>query len=86
MDVFKVAQMEWAEPIMFAPKTDSLIEFFLNYCKSDNVTVRDLYAIPSRDECIDSLGEATVFSKSNVNRDYLQMDRAGKERYMRAFT
>lgn len=68
------AQTEWVAPIVFAPMKDRSLRFWLHYRKLNNLTRRNPYPIPRMDQCIDSLGEATVFSTLNANSGYWQVE------------
>jgi hypothetical protein len=56
------AASEWASPVVLVPKPDGSMRFSIDYRKLNAVTVRDSYPLPRMDECIDSLGGASVFS------------------------
>lgn len=69
----EVAQMEkfflaeppvlgWVSPIVFVHKKDGSLPFFVPYCRLNAVAVRDSYPILCMNGCIDSLGEAGLFS------------------------
>ena len=49
------------------------------------MTVRDAYPIPRMDECIDSLGDAVIFSTLDCNSGYWQIPMAEEERDKTAF-
>lgn len=74
MDVIEPAQTEWASPIVFAPKKDGSLRFSVEYRKLNTVNVRDSYPIPRMDECIDSLGQATIFTTLDANSGYWQIE------------
>lgn len=58
---------------MFATKKDGNTRFCVYYRKLNAVTKRDLNSIPRMDECIEFLGDATVFSMLDANRGYRQI-------------
>ena len=60
--VIAPSNAEWASPVVFVPKPDGSLRFCVDYRKLNSITVRDSYPMPRMDECIDSLGSATVFS------------------------
>ena len=49
------------------------------------MTVRDAYPIPRTDECIDSLGDAVIFSTLEYNSGYWQIPMADEYRHKTAF-
>lgn len=50
------------------------------------MTKRDRYPIPRVDECIDSLGDAAVFSTLDANNYYFQIETDEAYRDYTAFT
>ena len=83
--VIEPATSPWASPIVFVPKKDGSLRFCVDYRRLNAVTVRDTYPLPRMDECIDSLGEATVFSTLDANWGYWQMPIANRDRDKTAF-
>ena len=71
--VIEPAQSEWASPVVCAPKQDGSLRFCVDYRRLNSLTVRDTYPLPRMDECIDSLGEAKVFSTLDANWGYWQI-------------
>ena len=71
---------EWASPMFFVPKKDGTMQFCVDYRKLNAVTVRDSYPLLRMDECIDSLGDATVFTTLDCNNGYWQVEIAEKDR------
>jgi hypothetical protein len=53
---------EWASPVVLIPKPDGSMRFCIDYRRLNALTVRDSYPLPRMEECIDSLGDATIFS------------------------
>ena len=53
---------DWVSPIVLAQNPDGSCRFFVDYRLLNFITVRESYPIPILDECIESLGTATVFS------------------------
>jgi hypothetical protein len=66
-DVIEPATCEWASPIMLVPKPDGSLRFCVDYRRLNAITVPDTYPLPRMDECIDSLGEAVVFTTLDCN-------------------
>jgi len=62
MRVIEPSTGEWASPVVMVPKPDGSVRFCIDYRKLNLMTVTDAYTIPRMDECIDSLGDARVFS------------------------
>mgnify|MGYP006048027623 FL=1 len=68
--VIAPANAEWASPIVMVPKTDGSTRFCVDYRRLNAITVRDSYLLPRMDECIDSLGDARIFSTLDCNAGY----------------
>jgi hypothetical protein len=64
---------EWASPIILVPKPDGSLRFCIDYRRLNAITVPDTYALPRMDECIDSLGDAVVFTTLDCNSGYWQI-------------
>lgn len=61
---------EWASSIVSVPKKDGCFRVYVDYRRLNAVTIQYSYPIPRMDECIDSLGEAQVFSALDANYRY----------------
>ncbi|CAN8066841.1 unnamed protein product [Agarophyton chilense] len=79
-------QSEWASPLFLVAKKDGSIRFFVDYRKLNVVTKRDSYPIPHMDDCLDSLGEAVVFTTLDTNSGYWQIALAEDARALTIFT
>ena len=84
--VITPSNAEWASPVILVPKPDGSLRFCVDYRKLNNITVRDSYPMPRMDECIDSLGSATVFSTLDCNSGYWQLPVANKDQDKTTFT
>ncbi len=85
-NVVEPSMSEWAAPVLFVPKKDGKLRFCIDYRKLNEVTVKDSYPIPRMDDCLDSLGEATIFTGLDAYSGYWQMNVAKKDRHKTAFT
>jgi hypothetical protein len=65
--VIEPATCEWASPIVLIPKPDGNLRFCVDYRRLNMITVPDTYPLPRMDECLDSLGDATVFTTLDCN-------------------
>ena len=84
--VIEPAQSEWASPVVLVPKPDGSLRFCINYRRVNAITVRDTYPLPRMDECIDSLGDASVFTTLECNSGYWQIPVAPQDRDKTTFT
>lgn len=79
MGVIEPASGVWASLVVMVPKPDGSVRFCIDYRKSNLMTIKDAYPIPSMDECIDSLGDATVFYTLDCNAGYWQIPVAAED-------
>ena len=84
--VISRSQSEWASPVVLIPKPDGSLRFCVDYRRLNAMTVRDTYPIPRMDECLDSLGEANVFTTLDCNSGYWQIPVAEEDRPKTTFT
>ena len=61
-DVIEPAQSEWASPVLLAPKKDGTLRFCIDFRRLNMATISDTYRLPRMEDCIDSLGEARLFT------------------------
>jgi hypothetical protein len=68
--VIEPTTSEWASPIVLVPKSDGSYRFCVDYRRLNAITIPDTYPLPRMDECIDSLGDAAVFTTLDCNSGY----------------
>jgi Reverse transcriptase (RNA-dependent DNA polymerase) len=85
-DIIEPATSEWASPVVLVPKRDGGMHFCVDYLKLNNLTERDVYLLPTLDECIDSLGDAVVLSTLDANSGYWQVSMHPDDRDKTTFT
>jgi len=83
--VIEPAQSEWASPVVIVTKKDGSPRFCVDYRKLNAVTIRDSYPLPRMDDCIDSLGDARIFTTLDCNSGYWQIPIAEEDRDKTAF-
>ena len=54
--VIQESRSRWAAPVVLAPKKDGSVRFCIDYRKLNNVTKREMYALPRIDDTLDALG------------------------------
>lgn len=65
---------------------DGTLRLCLDYRKLNALTKCDSHSIPRNEKCIDSLGDATVFSTLDANSGYWQVEIEESDRDKTAFT
>jgi RNase H-like domain found in reverse transcriptase/Reverse transcriptase (RNA-dependent DNA polymerase)/Integrase zinc binding domain/Integrase core domain/Chromo (CHRromatin Organisation MOdifier) domain len=85
MGVIEESSSEWASPVVLVPKPDGSLRFCVDYRKLNAVTEKDVYPLPRIDDCLDSLGEAKVFSTLDANSGYWQIRVDPKDREKTSF-
>lgn len=84
--VIEPTASEWASPVVLVPKPDGSMRFCIDYRRLNALTVRDSYPLPRMEECIDSLGDATIFSTLDCNSGYWQIPVHPDDRAKTTFT
>ena len=86
LDVIEASNAEWASPVVIVPKVDGTPRFCIDYRKLNESTVKDSYPLPRMDDCLNSLGEANVFSTLDCNAGYWQIPIAPEDWHKTTFT
>jgi hypothetical protein len=60
--VIEPASSEWVSSVVLEPTPDGSLRFCVDYRRLNALTIRDSYPLQRSDECIDSLGDACVFT------------------------
>ena len=84
--VIEPATSEWATPIVLVPKTYGSIRFCCDYRRLNAKTVPDAYPLPRMDNCLDSLGDAEIFTTLDCNAGYWQVPVAPEDLDKTTFT
>jgi Reverse transcriptase (RNA-dependent DNA polymerase) len=84
--VIEPATCEWVSPIVLVPKPDGTLRFCVDYRRLNMITVPDTYPLPRMDECIDSIGDAVVFTTLDCNSGYWQIPVHPGDRAKTTFT
>ena len=86
MGVIKPSQSDWSSPVVMVPKPDGSPWFCVDYRRLNDVTVKDTHSLPHMDDCIEFLGEASVFSMLDCNSGYWQIPVAVEDQDKTIFT
>jgi len=74
--VVRPSTSEQAIPVVVVPKKDGSPRFCVDYRRLNAVTKKDSNPIPRMEDCIDSLGDARVFSTLDCKAGYWQIPMA----------
>ena len=84
--VIEPARTEWASPVVLVPKKEGCLRFCVDYRRLNAKMLADSYPLPRMDNCIESLGDAAVFTTLNCNSCYWQIPVAPEDRDKTKFT
>jgi len=86
LGVIEASDAELSFPVVFVHKPGGHFRFCVDYRRLNERTVKDVYPIPRIDDCLESLGDATVFSTRVCNAGYWQIPVAAEDRDKTTFT
>lgn len=72
MNVIEPPQIEWASPIVSAPKKDGVVSFCIDYRKLIAVTVKETFAKMRLDKRLDKLDKRGIISTCESNSGGLE--------------
>lgn len=84
--VIEPPQTECGAMIVFAPKKEGHLRFYVNYRRLNTFEKQDRYLFPSMDECIGSIGDGAVPSILDANSGYCQAEINETDHDKTAFT
>jgi len=86
LGVIELSDVERSFPVVVVPKPCVHFRFCVDYCRLNERTVKDGYPIQRMDDCLESLGDAPVFSTLDWNPGYWQIPVAAEDRDKTTFT
>lgn len=86
MNVIDPIQIKWASLVVFAPKKDGTLRFFVDYRKRNAVTIRVSYHIARVKKYKDSLIKSEVFWTLDEAYSYSQIEVDTSDHKKIAFT
>jgi hypothetical protein len=84
--VIEPSSAEWASTVVLVRKSDGSMRFCIDYRRLNALTLKESYPLPRMDDCIDSLGDATIFSTLDCNSGYWQIPVLPEDRDKTSFT
>ncbi len=86
LGVIEPTSSDWSSPIVIVPKKDETTRFCVDYRKLNSVTVSNTYPLPRMDDCLDSLGNAKVFSTLDCKSGHWQIPLGAEDKGKTTFT
>ena len=86
MNVIEPSHSARASPVVIVPKKNGKARFCVDYRRLNNVTKKDAYPLPRMEDCLDSLGDAKVFTSLDCTAGYWQVPLRKEDREKTAFT
>jgi hypothetical protein len=63
----------WGSPVLFVDKRDGTIRLCVDYCRLNEVTIKNKYPLPKIEDLFDQLNGAKVFSKIDLRTGYHEL-------------
>lgn len=66
-EVIELAKLPWASPVVLVLKADGSWQFCVDYRFLNSISIRHTNPVSRMEKCINSLGNATVFTTLDAN-------------------
>ena len=76
----------WASAVVLVRKKDGSLRFCIDLHKLNARTIKDAYSLPRKDETLDCLGGATIFTSLDLKSGYWQVEMEEESKPLTAFT
>jgi len=86
LGVIEPSDAAWSFSAVVVPKPGGHFRFCADYRRLNERTFKDVYPIPRMDDCLDFLGDATVFSTLDCNAGDWKIPVAEEDRHKTTFT
>ncbi len=77
--VIELCQSSWASPVVLVTKKDSSTRFCVDYCKVNDIMLKDAYPLPRIDDTLDALRGSQYFSTLDLYSGYWQVNMDPKD-------
>lgn len=84
-DVNKLSKSPWASPVVLMRKKGGTLRFCVDYRKINQVSKKDVYSLPRRDDSLDHRRHAHYFSFMKLKSGYWQIEDDERDREKTAF-
>ena len=84
-DVITSSKSPWASGIVLVKKKDGSKRFCIDYRRLNDVTIKDAYPLPRKDESLDQLAGSCWFSCLDMNSGFWQVELDPEDRQKTAF-
>uniref|UniRef100_A0A671WFH3 Gypsy retrotransposon integrase-like protein 1 n=1 Tax=Sparus aurata TaxID=8175 RepID=A0A671WFH3_SPAAU len=81
----KPSSSPWSSPCLLALKADGTPRFCTDFQKVNSVTVPDSFPLPRMEDCIDSIGPASIITKLDLLKGYWQVPLTARASAISAF-
>ena len=85
MGAIRPSSLPWGAPVLFAKKPDGSLQFCMDYCALNKLTIRDSYLLPRHEDLLDQMGSAKFFTSIDLCSGYWQCHIADEEILKTAF-
>jgi len=86
LKVIEPSHSAWASPVVIVPKKNGKARFCVDCRRLNIITKKDAYPLPRMEDCLDSLGDARVFTSLDCKAGYYQVPLRPADREKTAFT